>query len=186
MFAPIQLPRTSVCLSHATHFLRRLSSSEPVPKPNNGPVKIVVGRSFYDIAADETKDVFINMYAPWCYHCQQVEPTWKTLGKHFAKNKDVVIAKFNAEANDVPPETPLQTYPKLYFRKKGESKFVLYEGPTELEAMVAYVEETAVSLEHVRAERAGESTAREEETVEDEKESVEEIKDELWVSWRKI
>jgi protein disulfide-isomerase A1 len=44
-------------------------NSEEIPEDNNGPVKIVVGKSFHEIVMDETKDVLVKYYAPWCGHC---------------------------------------------------------------------------------------------------------------------
>ena len=30
---------------------------------------------------DETKDVLIEMYAPWCGHCKSLEPKYNELGE---------------------------------------------------------------------------------------------------------
>jgi len=46
--------------------------SEDVPEDNNGPVYTVVGKNFEDLVMDDTKDVLIKFYAPWCGHCKSV------------------------------------------------------------------------------------------------------------------
>lgn len=45
--------------------------SQPEPVDNNGPVKTIVGTTFEAIALDETKDVLVEFYAPWCGQYQE-------------------------------------------------------------------------------------------------------------------
>lgn len=45
--------------------------SQPEPEDNNGPVKIIVGTNFDKIAMDNSKDVFVEFYAPWSETTQQ-------------------------------------------------------------------------------------------------------------------
>src|ERR1700761_4917632 len=77
--------------------------SEPIPESQDGPVTIVVAHSYKDIVLDDTKDVLIEFYAPWCGHCKSLAPKYDELGELFAPFADkVVIAKVDATANDVP------------------------------------------------------------------------------------
>ena len=46
------------------------------------------------------KDVFIKMYAPWCGHCKAMAPTWEELAESMADDEGVMIADFDATAND--------------------------------------------------------------------------------------
>ena len=46
--------------------LQPFYKSEAIPEANDEPVKVVVGKSFQSIVLDETKDVIIEFYAPWC------------------------------------------------------------------------------------------------------------------------
>lgn len=75
--------------------------SEEIPADNSQPVKVVVGKSFNDIVLDETKDVLVEFYAPWCGHCKSLEPKYEELAKNLAGNKNIVIAKVDATANEI-------------------------------------------------------------------------------------
>ena len=52
-----------------------IKSEEP-PKENDGPVTVVVGKTFREIVLNHSKDVFIQFYAPWCEFCKAIESVW--------------------------------------------------------------------------------------------------------------
>ncbi|XP_057303174.1 uncharacterized protein LOC130640669, partial [Hydractinia symbiolongicarpus] len=72
--------------------------------------QVVVGKNFNEIVNDPIKDVLIEFYAPWCGHCKSLEPKFNELGEKFKNIKDVVIAKMNATANDVPQPFEVSGY----------------------------------------------------------------------------
>jgi hypothetical protein len=41
--------------------------------------RVLVGDNLEKYAFDETKDVFVDMFAPWCGHCKKLEPIWRDL-----------------------------------------------------------------------------------------------------------
>uniref|UniRef100_A0A673ACJ1 Protein disulfide-isomerase n=1 Tax=Sphaeramia orbicularis TaxID=375764 RepID=A0A673ACJ1_9TELE len=82
--------------------LKRYLKSEPIPENNDGPVKVVVAENFDSIVNDDSKDVLIEFYAPWCGHCKNLEPKYNELGEKLINDPNVVIAKMDATANDVP------------------------------------------------------------------------------------
>ena len=62
--------------------------SEPIPESQDEPVLVLVGKQFDEVVFDDSKDVFLELYASWCGHCKRLKPTWDSLGEHFAGLKD--------------------------------------------------------------------------------------------------
>ncbi|XP_068579153.1 protein disulfide-isomerase A3 [Cebidichthys violaceus] len=124
--------------------LKRYLKSEPVPENNDGPVKVVVAENFDSIVNDDGKDVLIEFYAPWCGHCKSLEPKFEELGGKLSDDPNVVIAKMDATANDVPTPYEVSGFPTLYFvpagRKMNPKK---YEGGREVSDFVSYLKREA-------------------------------------------
>ena len=49
-----------------------LKSEEPAPEDLTGDVVVIKGKSFSDIVINNTNDVLVEFYAPWCGHCKQL------------------------------------------------------------------------------------------------------------------
>uniref|UniRef100_A0A8C9Z1I7 Protein disulfide-isomerase n=1 Tax=Sander lucioperca TaxID=283035 RepID=A0A8C9Z1I7_SANLU len=126
--------------------LKRYLKSEPIPENNDGPVKVVVAENFDSIVNDDSKDVLIEFYAPWCGHCKSLEPKFNELGEKLAGDPNVVIAKMDATANDVPSPYEVSGFPTLYFapagRKMSPKK---YEGGREVSDFISYLKREATN-----------------------------------------
>jgi protein disulfide-isomerase A1 len=120
--------------------------SQPIPETQDESVFTLVGKQFDEIVYDDSKDVFVEFYATWCGHCKRLKPIWDSLGDHFASVKDrVVIAKMEAQENDIPPSAPFRVsgFPTLKFKPAGSKEFMDFDGERSLESLIAFVEENA-------------------------------------------
>lgn len=127
--------------------LKPTLKSEPVsPDDTTGPVTILKGSSFADLVINNTKDVFVEFYAPWCGHCKKLSPIWDDLGAEYESNENIVIAKMDSTANEIDvPGINVKGFPTLIFFPSGsKSQPVTYSGARELEDLINYVEEHSV------------------------------------------
>ncbi|KAL1298613.1 hypothetical protein HN51_042935 [Arachis hypogaea] len=102
--------------------LKPFYKSDPVPESNDGDVKIVVGNNFDKIVLDESKDVLLEIYAPWCGHCQALEPIYNKLAKHLRSIDSLVIAKMDGTTNEH-PRAKSDGFPTLLFFPAGNKSF---------------------------------------------------------------
>mmetsp|Transcript_88068 Transcript_88068/g.247572 ORF Transcript_88068/g.247572 Transcript_88068/m.247572 type:complete len:619 (+) Transcript_88068:89-1945(+) len=84
--------------------LKPWTKSEPEPSPAEAeghPVAVLVGTTFASVAHDATKDVLVDMYAPWCGHCRKFEPSYKELAHTLKHVRSLKIAKIDATRNEI-------------------------------------------------------------------------------------
>ncbi|KAL2161469.1 hypothetical protein VTH06DRAFT_8031 [Thermothelomyces fergusii] len=134
--------------------------SEPIPEKQEGPVTVVVANSYNDIVLDDSKDVLIEFYAPWCGHCKALAPKYEKLGSLYSASefKDkVVIAKIDATANDVPDD--IQGFPTIKLYPAGDkANPVTYSGSRTVEDLIKFVAENGKYKASI-SEEAEESTS---------------------------
>ncbi|KAK6476905.1 protein disulfide-isomerase A3-like [Huso huso] len=124
--------------------LKRYLKSEPVPENNDGPVKVLVAENFDEIVNDDSKDVLIEFYAPWCGHCKSLEPKYNELGEKLANDPNIVIAKMDATANDVPSPYEVRGFPTIFFSPAGNKQSPKkYEGSREVKDFIQYLKKEA-------------------------------------------
>lgn len=104
---------------------------------------------------DTQKDVLIEFYAPWCGHCKKLEPDYLALGKKYKGEKNLVIAKMDATANDVPNDSyKVEGFPTIYFApsNKKQSPIKFEGGDRTVEGFSKFLEEHATKLSQKRDE----------------------------------
>ncbi|KAJ2784098.1 protein disulfide-isomerase precursor [Coemansia javaensis] len=145
--------------------------SEPVPETNDGNVFVLVSDQFKEVVFDKTKDVLVEFYAPWCGHCKSLAPVYDRLGAALKGNENLVIAKMDAVANDVPSSEPsLQVYgfPTIVFIRAEDNAIVEYTGNRSIESLVEFIEENAANKITYNKEDLKDSADDEEEEEEEE------------------
>jgi protein disulfide-isomerase A1 len=104
---------------------------------------VVVANSYKDIVLDDTKDVLIEFYAPWCGHCKALAPAYEKLAELYATpefSSKVTVAKVDATLNDVPDEISGFPTIKLY-PAGGKDTPAEYSGPRTLEDLAAFIKD---------------------------------------------
>jgi len=141
--------------------------SEAIPETNDGNVKVVVAHTYKEIVEDQSKDVLIEFYAPWCGHCKNLAPIYEEVGELY-KGSNIVIAKFDATANDLPSDAPFQVqgFPTIKLRKAGSTEFIDYNGERTKEGFVKFLGEEAVNKFEVNITETKPEPAAEAEEIE--------------------
>ncbi|KAL0438106.1 UNVERIFIED_CONTAM: protein disulfide-isomerase [Sesamum latifolium] len=130
--------------------------SEPIPEVNNEPVKVVVADNLEDMVFNSGKNVLLEFYAPWCGHCKKLAPILDEVALSFANDADVIIAKIDATANDIPQQSfDVKGYPTLYFRS-ATGTLLQYDGDRSKEAIIDFIKKNRDSVSEQDSSRKDE------------------------------
>jgi len=128
-----------------------------IPKSH---VVATTSADFDKVALDESKDVLMEFYAPWCGHCKALAPTWEELAKVFQLDEDVVIAKLDSDSyRETAATYDISGYPTIKFFPRDGKDVEEYSGGRDLESLVEFVNEKA-GLERLPSGRLKPSAGR--------------------------
>uniref|UniRef100_A0A5B6ZJ79 protein disulfide-isomerase n=1 Tax=Davidia involucrata TaxID=16924 RepID=A0A5B6ZJ79_DAVIN len=105
-------------------------------------VVVLTSDNFNEIVLDETKDVLVEFYAPWCGHCKNLAPTYEKLATAFRLEEDVVIANLDSDKHkDLAEKYGVSGYPTLKFFPKSNKAGEDYDGGRDLDDFVTFINE---------------------------------------------
>ncbi|CAN6326756.1 unnamed protein product [Urochloa humidicola] len=105
-------------------------------------VVVLTPETFDSIVLDETKDVLVEFYAPWCGHCKHLAPVYEELASVFKQDEGVVIANLDADKHtDLAEKYGVSGFPTLKFFPKGNKAGEDYDGGRDLDDFVKFINE---------------------------------------------
>lgn len=105
-------------------------------------VVVLSSDNFDEIVLDETKDVLVEFYAPWCGHCKSLAPIYEKVATAFRQEEDVIIANLDADNHkDLAEKYGVSGYPTLKFFPKGNKAGEDYDGGRDADDFVNFINE---------------------------------------------
>ncbi|XP_028779501.1 protein disulfide-isomerase like 2-1-like [Neltuma alba] len=105
-------------------------------------VVVLTPDNFDQVVLDETKDVLVEFYAPWCGHCKALASTYEKVATAFKPEEDVVIANIDADQHkDIAEKYGVSGYPTLKFFPRNNKAGEDYDGGRDLDDFVTFINE---------------------------------------------
>ncbi|XP_066932342.1 protein disulfide-isomerase A4-like [Clytia hemisphaerica] len=130
-----------------------IKSQRAAPKAKPGKVQVVTGNTFDQIIMDESKEVFIEFYAPWCGHCKAIEGYINKLAAKYKGEKDIIIAKMDGTLNEGPSQYAFEGFPTIYYSLPGKkNEPIKLDGKRDMDALVKFIETNSKVLKNKKTE----------------------------------
>ncbi|KAF9119183.1 protein disulfide-isomerase precursor, partial [Mortierella sp. 14UC] len=103
-------------------------------------VKVLTSENFKDVI--NQKFVLVEFYAPWCGHCQNLEPEYEAAAKLLRKDEDIQLAKVDCVAEkEICKSYDVGSYPTLKVFREGVSRD--YKGNRKSDGIISYLRKHA-------------------------------------------
>ncbi|KAF4445568.1 protein disulfide-isomerase erp38 [Fusarium austroafricanum] len=133
-------------LESLTNFIVEKTGVKPKKKLELPSQVTYLNDATFTKAIGGDKHVLVAFTAPWCGHCKSLAPTWEDLANTFANEKNVLIAKVDAEAPNskgVAEEQGVKSYPTIKWFPAGSKEAAAYESGRSEQAFVDWINEHA-------------------------------------------
>lgn len=116
-----------------------------VPKPTEGrtAVQEIAGENFSKIVMDDSRDVVLLIYAPWCTFCTGMAHVFLSVARYFRSMTGAIrFVRIDGDANDLPWEFNVQKYPTIVFfpaHRKADSMQFASDIPITTTNLVHFV-----------------------------------------------
>ncbi|KAI3864660.1 hypothetical protein MKX03_009180 [Papaver bracteatum] len=132
-------PRTAEAL---TEFVNAEAGTNVKLATIPSSVVVLTGENFNEIVLDETKDVLVEFYAPWCGHCKSLAPIYEKVASAYKLEGDIVIANLDADKHkDLAERYGISGFPTLKFFPKGNKAGEDYDGGRDVDDFVSFINE---------------------------------------------
>ncbi|XP_022241218.1 protein disulfide-isomerase A4-like [Limulus polyphemus] len=113
-----------------------------VSKPSSEAVITLTSENITSVIK-QSNIILVEFYAPWCVHCQTLEPEYEQAAKALKENNPpVILAKVDGTVEEELIKTyKVTAYPTMIFFRQGQE--FPYEGPREWAGIVKYMKERA-------------------------------------------
>ena len=115
--------------------------SQEIPHYQTGPIKEIVGKNFKEVVFDESRDILVEFYAPWCNYCMAFVPVYLDLAEKLERlRSEILLTRIDIINNEV-EGIIIQGTPTLMFYKKGsKNQPIVYSGERELNKILDFLE----------------------------------------------
>ncbi|KAJ3521547.1 hypothetical protein NM208_g13242 [Fusarium decemcellulare] len=133
-------------LESLTEFIIEKTGVKPKKKLEMPSQVAILNDASFAEAVGGDKNILVAFTAPWCGHCKNLAPTWEDVATDFVNDKNVLIAKVDAEAPNskaVTEQQGVKSYPTIKWFPAGSKEAVAYEGGRSEQDLVQWINEKA-------------------------------------------